>query len=699
MTTAHPSRRARATAAALAAATGLGLAAVPVGLASASASTSSTTLTTIDGTKPNWLARAKVTASPSTAQRSVESAQQVRVYLAPKGGLDALKSAVSAVSDPTSASYRSYLTAAQYRAHYEPTQAAEKKVTRYLKSKGLTVAGAGPHRRYVTASGSRTELDKAFGVTLRNYTHDGQQVVAPSTAAKVPAALGSSILTVTGLDTTVDAAHTDHLTDAQEASGKKAKTVSPSTLLSQATTRSAKASKIDPPEGTVTAKPCSTYWNQLPAKFQADYKTKLPKYKSQLLNYASCGYTGMQLYTGIGGEFSTAGAGQTIAIVDAYASDTMKKDLNTYSTTYGIPKLTSGQYSQVLPTSGFANETACGASDWTTEQTLDVEAVHAMRPSAKIRYYAAADCVTGLLDTLGTVVDDDKADVVSNSWGAYEIYTGLDDVLAYEQVFLQGAMQGQTFVFSSGDNGDEVADLGVKTVEYPASDPYITSVGGTSIGLGYGIGLNKAETGWGNNVAVLSSNQKKWEDRGFLYGAGGGFSNLFAQPDYQQGTVPSSLGTGRAVPDVANVADPATGMLVGQTQTFGSTVRYGEFRVGGTSLAAPLIAGKLAQVTEATGKRLGFANPLLYKIDREAYYDIEPSTTKGTVITYYANQTDPTDGFDYYVRTWDQDSSLKTLDGWDPVTGLGRPNGLLVQAVQIYTHTLPNPTASKTTTK
>ena len=650
--------------------------------------------TTIAGTKPRWLSSAKVTAAPDAAQKQAASHQAIRVYLAPRGGLAALKSAVAAVSNPTSPQYGHYLTTKQYDAKYEPTDKAVAAVTKYLRSQGISVNRTGAHNRYISASADRSALDKAFHVTLRDYVHSGQRVVAPNTAASVPASVGTAILTVSGLDTSVNAMHSDLIrsggksgTSMQRA---KATVVTPNQLSADSRTTT---NSPTPPEGTVTAKPCSVYWGQLPAKYQGDYKTKLPKYKGQVLNYASCGYTGAQLFTGVGGELSTFGQGQTVAVVDAYASGTLAKDVNTYSSTYGIAKLGKGQLTQVYP-SKFANQVECGASDWTTEETLDVEAVHSMRPDANIRYYAAKDCVTGLLDSLGQVVDDNKADVVSSSWGGYEINTGLDDVMAYEQVFLQGEMQGQTFVFSSGDNGDEVADIGVKTVEYPASDPYVTSVGGTSIGLGYGIGLNKAETGWGNNVATLSTDETKWEDQGFLYGSGGGSSQLFAQPSYQKGVVPSSLSNGRAVPDVSNVADPATGMLIGQTQTFPDGVRYGEFRVGGTSLAAPLVASKIIQATQATKKRLGDINPVLYKIDSSSYYDIKPSNTKGTVVEYYNNGKDASDGYFYEVRTWNQDASLHTATGWDPVTGLGRPNGLFEQGIEIYLHTLTPPTGT-----
>ena len=126
------------------------------------------------------------------------------------------------------------------------------------------------------------------------------------------------------------------------------------------------------------------------------------------------------------------------------------------------------------------------------------------------------------------------------------------------------------------------------------------------------------QTGWGTEKYTLSADGTQWSDAGYLYGAGGGLSSQFARPDYQQGVVPDSYGTTRAVPDVGLDADPTTGMLVGQTQRFGNRNAYDEYRIGGTSLASPLFAGMTAaaQRSAVTADnpegRLGFLNPLIY---------------------------------------------------------------------------------------
>lgn len=114
-----------------------------------------------------------------------------------------------------------------------------------------------------------------------------------------------------------------------------------------------------------------------------------------------------------------------------------------------------------------------------------------MAPDASVAYYGAASCYDDdMMATLARVVTDNKASVVSNSWGepTYVViggvtYTTIDQALvdAYEAIFQQGAVQGIGFFFSSGDNGDEVANTGVKSPDFPAADPWVTAVGGTSL--------------------------------------------------------------------------------------------------------------------------------------------------------------------------------------------------------------------------
>lgn len=646
------SRRALVLVTSAAVATGIGFGAAP-------AAQAATGKVTIANTLPRWLGHA----STSAVTPFAATTQTVRVYLTPKGGVDALKAVVAAMSDPSSAQYQQFLSTAQYDAKYAPTQAQVDQVSGYLSGAGLTVTGVEAHRRYVEASGSAGQLNGAFGVQLGTFTHDGQTVTAPSTAATVPASVAASVLTVTGLDTT---AYT-----------KKASRIAPN---DQQAAKGATNPNATPPAGFVNGRPCAINYGNPLATYQADFQTPLPQFKGQTLSYAPCGYTGPQFRAAYEGNSALTGQGATVAITDAYAWQKIAKDANTYATNHGDGSYAPGQLTQNLPDS-YNRRAQCDPSGWSGEETLDVEAVHAMAPGANIRYYASSSCFDDdFLATLGRVVDENVAQLVTNSWSDLEENESAANVAAYEQVFLQGAAQGQTFFFSSGDNGDELANSGVKQVDYPSSDPYIVSAGGTSTGIAYG--TIATQTGWGTRNFSLSADGKSWEPQGFLYGAGGGFSALFNRPAYQNAKVPASSPAGRAVPDIAMDADPNTGMLIGQTQTFPDGVRYGEYRIGGTSLASPLLAGFMALAVQKHGSGLGFVNPTLYAAPAATITDITPVKDKGVVRVNYNNSVDPSAGLSYFVRTFDQDSSLVTTKGWDPVTGLGVPNPAFLAAVK-----------------
>jgi subtilase family serine protease len=590
-------------------------------------------------------------ASPQVTRNAVDrgaqaksAAQSLRVYLAPNGGLDALKAAVAAIAEPGSATYGKYLTPAQFRAQYQPTDATVKAVKQWLKSQDLKVAGVEPAGRYLTVTGTTAAVEAAFATTLHQYTKGDESFQAPTATASVPDSIAADVLAVSGLDT---ASHT----------------MSPKA-----------AADAPPPAGFANARPCSAFYGQVAAKYQADFKTPLPAFMGKTIPYAPCGYQPAQFRAAYEGNVDVNGAGQTVGVVDAYAAPTIEQDADTYATRHGDPAFAAGQFSQNVPAK-FTNQKLCDPSGWYGEETLDVEAVHAMAPAAGVRYYGVKSCLNqDFPDTLDTVVDEDLVSIVSNSYGDLEANENPDDVAANEQAFLQGAMEGITFFFSSGDNGDEVAATGTLQPDYPASDPYVTSVGGTSTGIAQDGSLS-FQTGWGTQKYSLSADGKSWTPVGFLYGAGGGYSSLFNRPSYQDKTITSGQ---RAYPDVAMDADPTTGMLVGETQTFPSGVAYGEYRIGGTSLASPLMAGLEALTQQSGGARLGFINPALYKAGKnrpQLFNDVTgPGPDAGNVRPDYVNSLDPSGGIVYSVRTFNQDSSLTVGPGWDDVTGFGSPS-------------------------
>ncbi|HEV7206012.1 MAG TPA: S53 family peptidase [Jatrophihabitans sp.] len=612
-------------------------------LTSTGAASAAPSAKAVPNTKPAWTAHAKHLGAAGNS-----AAISARVYLAPNGGLAAVQRFATAASTPGTAAYGHFLTAAQYRARFGTTSATVRSVSSYLRSAGLTVNAVGAHNRYVSITGTVRAAEKAFGAQIERYSHNGRNVQAPAGTLSVPSTLASSILTVTGLDTTPK-------------------------IAKPATKQAAPA-----PDGFRNARPCSRYYGQVAAKYQADFKTPLPTFNGQTLSYAPCGYTGPQFRAAYEGNTALDGTGVTVAITDAYAAPTIAKDANTYAVNHGDGSYAPGQLTQTKPAK-FTNQKTCGPSGWYGEETLDVEAVHAMAPGAKIHYYASASCNDAdFLDALATVVDDGTSQLVSNSWGDLEANESADGVAAYEAVFVQGAAEGTSFLFSSGDNGDELANSGIKQADYPTSDPYVTSVGGTSTAIGAN-GKIAFQTGWGTAKYSLSSDAKSWNPVGYLYGSGGGTSSLFQQPAYQAGTTSSPY---RQDPDVAMDGDPNTGMLVGETQTFPNGVYYDEYRIGGTSLASPLFAGMTALSLQKAGHAVGLLNPTIYAQQATAFTDVKGNPPQaGDVRVDFVNGIDGTDGLSYSVRTFDQDSTLRTTRGYDLTTGVGAPNPKWLTAI------------------
>ena len=145
-------------------------------LAAAPGADANTPRKTVPNTKPMWLSHAS---HVGTAAKSAPV--NLRVYLAPRGGLDNLTAAVKAVSTPGTASYRHFISPDAYKALYAPTDSALQSVESWLGSSGLKVTGVEANRRYVSVSGTVAAAQKAFGVSLQRYRHDGQSVTAPST--------------------------------------------------------------------------------------------------------------------------------------------------------------------------------------------------------------------------------------------------------------------------------------------------------------------------------------------------------------------------------------------------------------------------------------------------------------------------------------------------------------------------------------
>ncbi len=336
------------------------------------------------------------------------------------------------------------------------------------------------------------------------------------------------------------------------------------------------------------------------------------------------------------------GAGQNVGFVEL--DDYTDSDITTFQQNNN---LTGGTF-QRIPVDGGAQQ-GQGAA----EVTLDMEVAFEVAPKINELVYEGPNTTQGINDVYNQIITDNKAKVVSVSWGLCESSVGSAELQTMDQMFQQAAAQGISFFAAAGDSG--AYDCGDQNlaVDSPADDQWVTGVGGTSLTTNQD-GSYNSETAW----SCTNSQCTQQAPNGA--GGGGGVSSQFPLPSYQQNLKPPANGTsltGRLVPDVSANADPNTGFAIYCTASAASCT--GNMVVGGTSAAAPLWAGIAAladQSLQQAGKnQLGAANTALYAIDSSqasAFHDI----TSGNNLYYNA------------------------APGYDLATGLGSPNAAALVA-------------------
>ncbi|MGC8663977.1 MAG: S53 family peptidase [Thermoplasmata archaeon] len=256
------------------------------------------------------------------------------------------------------------------------------------------------------------------------------------------------------------------------------------------------------------------------------------------------------------------GTGYTGVIVVPYGDPNIINNIKNYDSLNNISNINiSTKYIFSEPTGNHPN--------WTVETDLDVEIMHSFAPGAKIILVVVPDDNSTSLElALLNVINEKLGNVISLSWGGpeNEIYDPF-----FHYLLKKAAEAGITVISASGDTPD---------VEYPASDPYVLSVGGTTLYIN--------ENGY-NGESI-------WVD------SGGGFSNIFQRPPWQIGPG-EFFNSGRGVPDIALDSNPETGVYIYSNK---------EVAVGGTSLAAPMFAGMVLDLEQKENKSFGFFTPELY---------------------------------------------------------------------------------------
>ncbi|MFD8394475.1 protease pro-enzyme activation domain-containing protein [Streptomyces sp. NPDC059680] len=298
------------------------------------------------------------------------------------------------------------------------------------------------------------------------------------------------------------------------------------------------------------------------------------------------GYTPAQLKGGYNVSGTYSGSGQKIALLEF--DGFQQSNITAYDNYYGLGSPT--------PTVQKVDGGSGALGDGQVEVELDIEVLHAIAPKANVTVFEGPNSDAGEVDTYQAIVDS-GIPTTSISWGAAESARTTSGINAVDAVFKAGAAQGLGFYAASGDDGSDDAGDGGTSVDYPASDPYVTGVGGT-------------------RLTVTSSNT--WSREVAWSGGGGGKSSVFKIPSWQTAVQKNAGGGYRQVPDVSAHANPSPGVSIYSQGSWSS--------VGGTSAAAPEWAAFAAlynQQAAAAGKaRLGFANPALYSASGTGFHDI-----------------------------------------------------------------------------
>ena len=517
---------------------------------------------------------------------------------------------------PGSPQYHKWLTPAQFGQQFGLSTADLAKVRSWLTSQGLTVSYVAPSNSLIVVGGTVAQVQQAFGTSIHSLLSHGEQHIGNVSDPILPAAIASVVTGISGLDDFKPHSH--------------ARVLAPAYTSGQ-----------------------SGSHYLVPGDFQIIYDSK--PLVSAAIN----------------------GTGATIAVIGQ--TNLSLPDVATFRTLSGLP----AQAPQVLlsSTATPSNNTAD-----ITESQLDVEWAGASAPNAQIVYITDAGGAFNALQYAITQEARSVVPIISISYGSCEPNFAPSDLTSFDNLFQQANLQGQTILASSGDSGatdcddtasgpSAIAADGL-AVDFPASSPFVTGIGGTM--------FNDSNANWlsatGTTDQVVSAlgyipetawNEYTATNPNELASGGGGLSIYHPKPIWQVGNgVPPDFS--RDVPDLAlNAAFSHVGYLVclpalsgsADTCTAGFRNASGLFTpVGGTSAGTPSFAGILALVQQQVGATsgLGNINPTLYGLGgTAAFHDITTGTNASPCIHGSPDcQTSSSIGFN-------------ASPGYDRVTGLG----------------------------
>lgn len=579
----------------------------------------------------------KAPAAPKGAVRtggvpSSDTTLHLSVNLAPRdpAGLAAF---AEAVSTPGNAAYHHYLAKGQFAARFGATPQTLDAVEDSLRAAGLTPGKVSANGLSVAVSTTVGQAGKSLHTGFVSYRlAAGQGTGAINTSApQLPGPGAAAVTGITGLDSTFRVGTDQHIRKAATSAGAGSAFTRAGAAAPKAATDAAATTATGPALCSSVAKSLGTDGKNYtgPATLAADY--------------------GME-------HTPTTGAGATVGLLEAEAYD--PDDISAFASCLGVhPSLVN------VNVDGGPRVLSDPTVNVGAEATMDVEDVLSLAPGAHIRVYQGVDLDNAAgdpnpaftdqdwLDIISSMVNDDAAQVLSISYGDCETDETSASLQAEQTLFQQAAAQGQSVLVSSGDDGGADCDDNTKGVEDPASQQWVTAVGGSTL------------------TGTPGTTRATWNSGG---GASGGGTSVLPQldattdpvgpADYQHGfTGPGYVDncgaaagqTCRQVPDVSALADPDHGL----------PMYYGGYwwLGGGTSQAAPIWASLVAAAdTRGSCKATpaGFLDPALYAAAHSSYG------------SYY---TDITSGTNKVAKV---NIGFSAAKGYDLVTGLGDPKGL-----------------------
>jgi subtilase family serine protease len=480
--------------------------------------------------------------------------------------------------NPSSPKYHQWLTPEQFAAQFGLSSADIATVSQWLAGQGFKVTSIARSHTFIQFSGTVAQAQSAFQTSIHRLSLNGEEHLANTTAVSLPSGIGAVVASVRGLDDFKLKPRAHVRTVQANANPKYTSSISGDTYIA-------------------------------PGDFYTIYDVE-------------------PLLTG-----SINGTGISIAV--AGQTDISLSDVTAFRSASGLSTTN-------LPTVKlFGTDPGTSAND-IDEAQLDVEWSGAVAPSASIIYANSTDVITSLTD----IIDNKLAPIASISYGDCESGTGASNLNALNTLFMQANAEGITVLGPAGDSGATDCDYQSASatqglaVDFPASSPYVTGLGGTEFNEGTGTYFGTTNNSNGGS-ALSYIPEMVWNDTtadlaagGTLSAGGGGLSSFFTKPYWQTGNgVPNDFA--RDVPDVSlNASADHDGYLFcsqgfcvngfrdSATPTATCTTGNCLDVVGGTSVSTPAFAGILALVEQKIGATTGIgnANPTIYALANSTTY-------------------------------------------------------------------------------